>query len=398
MKKIMLLLGLLAITVACASQSPKTDNDMKKEERLTYFSYDHHNSMALNYGENYKVSTEKDGRIHIVIDERYPQEKDFYIDDSTIFDELLVIVKQYKMDKYKSNYHPKWEVTDGDSWSLSYTYDSKRSVSSGGYMAWPDNYREARQALSEYFQKWRDYPVPAKDINVFQLTCKNNKGRDILYRMERGEQEAVLTIHNTEYDVDKQLSVSNDYFGRLQEMVNWYGMKHDYSNSSDDEGVTNYRFLVCYSTGDTIDLTGYYTTYEGGQLSAFLSLFDNWLPNRGNIVRFEYKKRVTDFREIIYYVMKDDEVFTLSYYDERGQRHEGKMSQEDMLRLQELVESFGLDKAEDHFEGNSKWQLFLDYDSGDLSRIGGRLDDEASIEKAQRIFDALVAFFAPYLQ
>lgn len=395
MKKNLLLLVAIALLASCSAQNT---NNMKKEERLTYFSFDHHNTMRIQIGEKYRVETMKDGRIHIVIDESFPKEKDFYIEDSTIFDELQALVKEFKMDKYKSDYQPRMRIFDGDSWSLYYKYDSGRSVSSGGYMDWPRNYREARQAISEYFQKWRDYPVPAKDINVFQLTCKNNKGRDILYRMERGEQEAVLTIHNTEYDVDKQLSVSNDYFGRLQEMVNRYGMKHDYSNSSDDEGVTNYRFLVCYSTGDTIDLTGYYTTYEGGQLSAFLSLFDNWLPNRGNIVRFEYKKRVTDFREIIYYVMKDDEVFTLSYYDERGQRHEGKMSQEDMLRLQELVESFGLDKAEDHFEGNSKWQLFLDYDSGDLSRMGGRLDDEALIEKAQRIFDALVAFFAPYLQ
>lgn len=367
-------------------------------EHLTYFSFRHHNTMTQFCGEQYEVSTEKDGRIHIVIDEGYPKEKDFFIDDTTIFDELLAIVKQYKMDKYKSDYRPEMRVFDGDSWSLYYKYDTKRSVSSGGYMAWPDNYQEARQAISEYFQKWRDYPIPLKEIDVFKLTCKNNKGRDIIYRLERGEQETEFTIKNAEYDVDKQITISNDYLQSLQELVNIYDLKKEYSRSSENEEDTNYHYLVCYNTGDTIDFTGYYSTYESGLLAAFLGFFDNWLPVRGNLVRLEYSYRITDFREIKYYVTKEDEGFSLLHYDERGNRHESKMDKDDVLRLQELVDSFSLDKAKDEFTGDSSWHLFIDYDSKDLSRIGGRSDNEASTEKAQHIFNALTGFFAPYLQ
>lgn len=397
MKKNLLLIGLLAFSVSCISQPPKNNSKMNTE-RLTYFSFSHHNTMARFNGEKYEVSTEKDGRIHIIIDEGFPQEKDFYIDDSTIFDELLAIVKQYKMDKYKSDYRPEMQVFDGDSWSLYYKYDTKRSVSSGGYMAWPDNYREARHAISEYFQKWRDYPISVKEINVFQLTCKNNKGRDIFYRLERSKQETEFTIKNAEYDVDKQIAISNDYLQRLQELVNIYDLKREYNSSSDNEEDTNYHFLVNYSTGDTIDFTGYYSTYESGLLAAFLGFFDNWLPIRGNLVRLEYSYRITDFREIKYYVTKEDERFSLSHYDEGGNRHESKMEKDDVLRLQELVDSFGLDKAKDEFTGDSSWHLFIDYDSKDLSRIGGRCDNEASTAKAQHILNALTEFFAPYLQ
>ena len=354
--------------------------------------------MVWHSGEKYNVRTEKDGRIHIIIDEGFPQEKDFYIDDSTIFDELLAIVKQYKMDKYKSDYRPKMQVFDGDSCSLYYKYDSKRSVSSGGYMAWPNNYREARQAISEYFQKWRDYPIQAKEINLFQYTCKNKQGRDIEYRLERGEQEAKLFIRNAEYDTDKEIAVSNDYLTKLQELVNMYRLKEEYDRTTDDASASMYRFFISYNTGDTIDFRGYYTTFVSGQTAPFLSFFDHWLPVRGNLVRFEYNYRVTDFREIKYYVIKEDEGFSLSYYDERGQHREGKMDKEDVLKLQKLLESFGLDKAKDEFEGNSSWHLFTDYDSKDLSRIGGRSDDEASTEKAQHILNALTEFFAPYLQ
>ena len=385
----------LACSLAsCIAQNPK---EMKKE-RLTYFSYDHHNTMTWHSGEKYNVSAEKDGRIHIVIDEGFPEEKDFYINDTTIFDELDSIIKAFKMHKWHDKYHPRMEIFDGDSWSLSYKYDSGKSQGSGGYMAWPDNYHEARKAISAYFQKWRDYPIQTKEINLFQYTCTNKQGRDIEYRLERGEQEARLFIRNAEYDTDKEVAVSNDYLKELQELVNMYRLKDEYSRATDDDSASVYRFFICYSTGDTIDFTGYYTTFVSGQTAPFLGFFDHWLPVRGNLVRLEYYFMVTDFRDIKYYVIKEDEGFTLSYYDERGQHREGKMNKEDVSELQKLVESFGLDKAKDEFEGNSTWHLFTDYDSKDIVRLGGRGDNDASAENAQHIFDALTAFFAPYLQ
>ena len=397
MKKNILLFSFLSMMVSCVSQNPKNNNDMNTE-RLTYFSFNHHNTMARFNGESYLVSAQKDGRIHIVIDESYPNEKDFYIDDTTIFDDLLSIVKQYKMDKYKSNYQPSMQIHDGDSWSLYYSFDSKRSVSSDGYMAWPDNYREARRAIGEYFQKWRDYPIQAKEINLFFYTCTNKQGCDIEYRIERGEQEATLYMRNAEYATDKQIVVSNNHLTELQELVNIYRMKEECSRTTDDDSASIYRFFVSYNTGDTIDFQGYHTTFLGGLESAFVNFFDRWLPIRGNLTRLEYLFAFSGFSEIKYYVVKEDEGFSISHYDQRGNRREGKMSNEDMARLQKLVESFGLDKAEDRFTGNDTWFLFADYDSRDLARFGGRSTDEASSEEAQHIFDALTAFFAPYLR
>ena len=393
-KKNLLLLVLMCSLASCIAQNTK---EMEKE-RLTYFSFDHHNTMVWHSGEKYNVSTEKDGRIHIIIDEGFPEEKDFYIDDTTIFDELDSLIKAFKMHKWHDKYQPKMEIFDGDSWSLYFKYGSEKSKGSGGYMAWPDNYHAARQAISEYFQKWRDYPIPNKEINLFQYTCKNKQGRDIEYRLERGELEAKLFIRNAEYDTDKEITVSNDYLTELQELVNMYRLKDEYNRTTDDDSASRYRFFICYNTGDTIDFTGYYTTFVSGQTAPFLGFFDRWLPLRGDLVRFEYNYSVTDFRDIKYYVIKENEGFTLSYYDERGQHREGKMDKEDVLKLQKLVESFGLDKAKDDFMGNSTWHLFTDYDSKDIARWGGRSDDEASTEKAQHILNALTEYFAPYLQ
>ena len=277
MKKNLLLLGLLSLLGSCMSQNPQNNNTMNTE-RLTYFSFDHHNTMARFSGESYQVSTEKDGRIRIVIDESFPNEKDFYIDDTTIFDELLAIVKEFKMDKYKGHYQPMMEIFDGDSWSLYYKYNSGRSQSSGGYMDWPSNYHDARHALSAYFQKWRDYPVPAKEINLFRYTCHNSQGCDIEYRMERGENEALLYMRNAELQLEQTLSVSNDNLAELQELVNIYRMKEETSRTTNDESASIYRFFVEYNSGDTIDFQGYHTTFLGGLENAFVAFFSEWLP------------------------------------------------------------------------------------------------------------------------
>lgn len=266
----------MALSISCSSQTPKTE--IMNKERLTYFSFDHHNTMAMFYGEKYSVSTEKDGRIHIVIDEAFPDEKEFYIDDTTIFDSLKAIVDEYKMDKYKGSYQPRMQVFDGDSWSVYYKYDSGRSVSSGGYMAWPANYSEMRHALSDYFQQWRDYQIGIKVIDFFKFTCKNNQGCDMEYTLERGENEATLVLHDAERNLDETLAVSNDYLAELQRVVNEVRLKetmYDYYTS--DENATQCNFFVRYNNGDTLNAVNCYTQYPGFRESAIRHFFSQWL-------------------------------------------------------------------------------------------------------------------------
>lgn len=278
MKKSILLISLLSLMVSCMSQNPQSHNPMNTE-RLTYFSFGQHNTMRNLNGEGYKVSTEKDGRICVVIDERLPEEKEFYLDDASIFDSLKAIVDEFKMDKYKSDYQPSMRVFDGDSWSLYYKYDSGRSVSSGGYMAWPKNFSEAHQALANYFQQWRDWQVGIKAIDYFQFTAKNNDGRDIEYTLERGDEQATLTLRNAEKNVNETLSVSNDVIAELQQVTNIIRLKEDmYDYYTDDEAYTQCHFLVRYNTGDTLKAVNCYSTYTGHREGAILNFFSRWLP------------------------------------------------------------------------------------------------------------------------
>lgn len=391
MKKNFLLIGLLAFAVSCSSQPPK-NNDNMKNDRLTYFHFGHHNTMVRFKGEDYKVATMKDGRIQIIIDESFPQEKEFYIEDATIFDELKAIVDEFKMHRYKKSYTPLMEITDGDSWSLYYKYESGESQSSGGYMAWPKNYREAHKAISDYFQKWRDYPVQAKEINLFHYTCRNNYGCDIEYRMERGEKEATLYMRNAEHPFEKTLSVSNDQLGKLQELVNTYRMKDEYSRTTDDDSASIYHFRVDYNTGDTIDFYGYHTTFIGGLEGAFRYFFDKWLPLRGKMVDIDYTWRSRS-ANVSYHIIQTDGKYTLYYYGPENKKGQYEIAAETVMKFQKLVESFGLDNAENERDGNETWALSALYDSEDRLSVGGQ-----DTEQGESIFEAIKDFFAPYIK
>lgn len=276
MSRMPLLSAIIALAVSCVS--PTAGNKDKLPERLTAFRFNHHNSMAMYNGENYNVTTMSDGRIHVVIDEGFPGEKEFYLNDTTIFDELLTIVKTYKMDKYKENYKTWMDIRDGDSWSLNYTYNTSRSVSSGGYMAWPKNYKEMRNTLADYFQKWRNHTQGVLIFDYFKFTSKNNKGQDQEFTLERGDEEATMTLRDAERGIDKTINVSNDVLQLLQERANTVNLKSTiYDYVTDDKEATRCTYFVRYNTGDSISGITCHTQYPSHKVRGILDFFDKWL-------------------------------------------------------------------------------------------------------------------------
>ena len=276
MSRMPLLSAIIALATSCVSPNP--GNKDMAAEHLTAFRFSHQNSMAMYNGENYDVTTMNDGRVHVVIDEGFPGEKEFYLNDTTIFDELLTIVKTYKMDKYKENYKTWMDIRDGDSWSLHYTYNSRRSVSSGGYMAWPKNYKEMRQALSAYFQKWRDHTQGVLIFDFFKFTSKNNKGLDQEFTIERGDTLATMTLRDAQRGIDKTINVPNDILQQLQKRANTVNLKSTmYDYITDDKDATRSTYFVRYNTGDTISGTTCHTQYPSHKVIGILNFFDEWL-------------------------------------------------------------------------------------------------------------------------
>jgi len=275
MRIIFLFIGLLVLAVACVSKT--TNHNDIKTERLVYFRFDLHNSMAQGV-ENYKVSTLDDGRVHVVIDEGSPDGKELYLGDSTILDELQEMVQSFKMDRYKEQYRRRTRIVDGDAWNLNYRYNTGRSVSSGGYMAWPKNFQAVREAMAAYFQKWRDCQTGVLFIDYFKFTSHNGQGRDIEYTLQRGETETTVTLHDAERGWNKTLAVGNDGmedFERMARVVRLSDKSYDYV--TDDPDVTRCTYFIRYNTGDTVSGVTCYTQYPGQKEAAIADFFNRWM-------------------------------------------------------------------------------------------------------------------------
>lgn len=67
------------------------------------------------------------------------EERDTVTAPASLLKEIEKIVSEHKMYKYEKNYSSKWEVMDGTSWGMYLTYQDDRSISSHGYMSWPQD-------------------------------------------------------------------------------------------------------------------------------------------------------------------------------------------------------------------------------------------------------------------
>ena len=67
--------------------------------------------------------------------------------------ELEDILKKYDVGKWNGFQKSDKNVLDGNSFSLSVSFVNGESISASGYMMYPSNYKEVRDALNSYFMK-----------------------------------------------------------------------------------------------------------------------------------------------------------------------------------------------------------------------------------------------------
>lgn len=134
--------------------------------RMKIFEYSRNNGMVIGSGESYYVRKEKDGLVHIDINEGKNNERIFVTDYYRIFDDLQKLVMDYNIYTFKGSYMPDMDIRDGDSWRLSAYYeDSDFDISAHGYMAWPEGFNDAISAVRSYFNAWRVLAVQSEKVS-----------------------------------------------------------------------------------------------------------------------------------------------------------------------------------------------------------------------------------------
>lgn len=229
---------------ACLDQWKKMPGDPKADSMVSFYLV-WSRGMTENGGFRYEIDSDKNGRVHFRINEGYPDEKEFYTDDHSVFDSLDKIVRKYNMMDYASDYYPDLEVTDGQSWTLSIRYASKRSVHSDGYIVVPDGYREAEKEIHECLRPWKELPVAVDGLTSFDYAYGTMR-----FHAEPQDNHTLVTIDdeasNRHEKMEKPLAMLEDL--RVTSITEH--LKENGNHQCDDPERVPFKFELTYSNGD----------------------------------------------------------------------------------------------------------------------------------------------------
>lgn len=262
----MIVLASLLTLFGCQSPQNGFEGDT-----ITYFSLSEGGGMNRFGGFKYRIEETKDGKVHFLFDEGYPDEKEFVLDDHSVFDSLQQIVLKHKMYRYKGNYNPPFHITDGQSWSLYVKYASRETISAGGYMAGPDGYRDAFNDIIQCLQPWKDIPVPVNEVVSFVY----DYGKEH-YAIERKDDHAMLTYDNNETGEHQVFERDMELLEHLRVTFNVERLKMNNTRGTLDEGCTPWMYEITYSNGDHYRYESYDGDFKCGYtciLQGFLSIW-----------------------------------------------------------------------------------------------------------------------------
>jgi hypothetical protein len=270
--KTMIVLASLLSLIGCRSFGHEFENDT-----ITSFSLSEGGGMNRFSGFGYYVHETKDGRVHFLFDEGLPGEKEFTIDDHSVFDSLQQIVLKYKMYNYRDYYQPPFDVTDGTSWHLSVHYSSGKSISSGGYMYGPKDYGAAFQEIGECLDHWKELPVAVNQVTLFLYVYGQER-----YTLERKDGRALLTYDNEETGEHRELEREPEMLEDLRIIFNVDRLKMNQTRERLDEGCTPWMYDITYSNGDQYHYESYDGDFKCGYTHILQGFLSHWMEENEN--------------------------------------------------------------------------------------------------------------------
>lgn len=263
--KIMILLASLLSLFGCRSAWKGIENDT-----ITYFSLSEGGGMNRFSGFGYSIRETKDGKVHFLFDEGLPGEKEFVLDDHSVFDSLQQVIMKHKMYTYHGHYRPPFDVTDGTSWDLSVRYASGNCIDAGGYMHGPKGYREAFRDIDRCLEHWKNLSVPANEVTSFVYEYGKEK-----YTIKRVDDHAVLIYDNEETDEHRELERELEMLEDLRMFLNVERLKMNNERGKVGDDCTLWMYEINYSNGDHF----LYEGYDCGFLCGYTHMLQGFVSN-----------------------------------------------------------------------------------------------------------------------
>ena len=275
------LAGLLSL-FGCASplhSSKPTENDT-----ITYFSLSEGGGMNRFSGYAYSVEMTKEGKVHFLFNEGYPDEKELTIDDRSVFDSLQAIVMKHKIYKYDTYYHPEFDVLDGTSWHIYVSYASSESISTGGYMAGPSGYGAAISDFINCLDQWKALPTATNEVVSFLYEYGKDR-----YTLERKGDHAVMTIDKGETGEHQVLDRELDVLDDLRILFNIDRLKMNDTRRSDlDFEYTPWMYEITYSNGTQYHYESYDRDFKCGYTESLQFFIENCLKDKEERIHLNY--------------------------------------------------------------------------------------------------------------
>lgn len=269
MIKIIVLMGILSSIFGC--QTPSSNPNAVSNDTITYFSLTQGGGMRRFDGFRYRVETTKDGRVHFLFNEDYPDEKSFTIDDHSVFDSLQQIVLKHKMYNYSGNYQPEFQVFDGQSWDLYVKYASGASIRAYGYMAGPEGYGKAFDDIITCLDRWKETPTATNRLVSFDYAYGTTR-----YHIEPKDDHTLVTIDDESADLHEALEKPLDMLEDLRVTTIIERLREDGSLTSDDPNSIPFGFDILFSNGDHYVYKSYDLNYKCHKTEVMYWFLEKW--------------------------------------------------------------------------------------------------------------------------
>jgi len=260
-------MGIFSSIFGCNSPEPK----FNPNDTLVYFSYFKGGGMRRFDGYRYLVEETKDGRVHFLFNEDYPDEKDFVIDDHSVFDSLQQIVLNHKMYKYQGHYDPPMRVLDGQSWSLYVKYASGAKISADGYMAGPDGYHQAFDDIINCLDRWKETPVEVDGLVSFDYTYVNAH-----CHIEPQGDHVLVTIDDETTGKHEEIEKPLEMLENLRVTTITEDLRDNGTLKSDSPNSKPFKFDIIFSNGDRYVYESYDLDYKCHKTEVMFWFLERW--------------------------------------------------------------------------------------------------------------------------
>ena len=223
-----------------------------------HFSATHGYHAYSNIG--YKAERLSNGASRVTVEVGNDRDRVFETDGSLI-DTLELIVRQYRMDRFKGHYQPRMEIMDGDSWSTEIKFSDGTHSSCSGYMAYPPGKgAEAIGKTEGILSRWL-YQEPAEEIALvsFRYELYNEEGSEAFSFQKK---DSIYTVSSRPLGADKPFvsdAGDKDLSRQLANIIRWNHMGSYTGENLAEEDTSRPRWILTaeYENGQRIEAMDY---------------------------------------------------------------------------------------------------------------------------------------------